>query len=300
MTTPRDPDRLVQAFLAEGPTELPDRTYDAVRGQIDRTHQRVVIGPWREPRMNNIAKAAIGAAAVLAIAIGGLRLLPNGGQVGSVTSSPTPSPTASSTSAPSAAASPIPSTSDFDLAPMGPLNPGRYQAVSEVDKVPFSFTLPAGWKSEGWYLTNRTTEEAHTGLIVSFLPVANVYEEPCASKMADPPVGPSVTDLAAALVALPGTTASSIRDVVLDGHAAKLVEYTINPDVVCTTGQFYLWHDKAGGDMWEVAPFGDTVQEWILDVDGNRFVITAVHHADTSEADLVVLQELIDSVAFGG
>ena len=33
MTAPRDPDRLIRAFLDEGPTELPDRAYDAVRSR---------------------------------------------------------------------------------------------------------------------------------------------------------------------------------------------------------------------------------------------------------------------------
>ena len=47
MTAPRDPDRLIRAFIDEGMTELPDRAYDAVRSHIDQTHQRVVIGPWR-------------------------------------------------------------------------------------------------------------------------------------------------------------------------------------------------------------------------------------------------------------
>jgi pimeloyl-ACP methyl ester carboxylesterase len=44
MTEPRAPGRLIRAFLAEGRSELPDRTYDAARASFDRTHQRVVIG----------------------------------------------------------------------------------------------------------------------------------------------------------------------------------------------------------------------------------------------------------------
>ena len=63
MTTPRDPDRLIRAFLDEGSTELPDRAYDAVRAHIERTRQRVVIGPWREPPMPTIARFAVAAAA---------------------------------------------------------------------------------------------------------------------------------------------------------------------------------------------------------------------------------------------
>ncbi len=95
MTTSRDPDRLIRAFLAEGQTDLPDRTYDAVRADIDRTRQRVVIGPWRDRRMNNIARLAIVAAAVVVVAVVGYNLLPGTGGVGgpSATASPSPTPT---------------------------------------------------------------------------------------------------------------------------------------------------------------------------------------------------------------
>ena len=61
MTAPRETDRLIRAFLHEGGTELPDRAFDAVRRDIHRTRQRVVIGPWREPDMSNLARVAIAA-----------------------------------------------------------------------------------------------------------------------------------------------------------------------------------------------------------------------------------------------
>ena len=49
MTARRDPESLIQAYLEDGPTELADRSYDAVRTEIDHRRQRVVIGPWRVP-----------------------------------------------------------------------------------------------------------------------------------------------------------------------------------------------------------------------------------------------------------
>ena len=36
MTAPHDLDRLLDAFLADGPTELPDRSFDAVRDPSNR------------------------------------------------------------------------------------------------------------------------------------------------------------------------------------------------------------------------------------------------------------------------
>ena len=47
--TARRPDELIDAFLEEGRDDLPDRVFDAVRGEIHRTRQRVVIGPWTGP-----------------------------------------------------------------------------------------------------------------------------------------------------------------------------------------------------------------------------------------------------------
>jgi hypothetical protein len=82
MNTSRDPDRLISTFLAEGQTELPDRVFDAVRSEIDRTRQRVVIGPWRSPDMNSLAKVAIAAAAVVVVAVVGINLLPASTGVG--------------------------------------------------------------------------------------------------------------------------------------------------------------------------------------------------------------------------
>ena len=91
--TARHPDELIDAFLDEGRDDLPDRAFDAVRGEIHRTRQRVVIGPWREPQMSNLAKVALAAAAVVAVLFGASRLLPTASGPGTTNASPTPSPT---------------------------------------------------------------------------------------------------------------------------------------------------------------------------------------------------------------
>jgi hypothetical protein len=98
--TAHHPDELIRAFIAEGREELPDRAFDAVRGDIHRTRQRVVIGPWREPQMSNLAKVALAAAAVIAVAFGASRLLPTNSGPGTIQPSPTPSPTVTATETP--------------------------------------------------------------------------------------------------------------------------------------------------------------------------------------------------------
>ena len=96
MTAPRDTDRLIGAFLDEGVDELPLHSYAAVRDHIERTHQRVVIGPWREPPMPIIARLALAAAAVMVAVAVGINLLPQRGEV----AAPGPSPTLIATPSP--------------------------------------------------------------------------------------------------------------------------------------------------------------------------------------------------------
>lgn len=88
MTTQRDPDRLLQVFLDEGPEVLPDRVLDAVETDIHRMRQRAAFGPWRfNPMRTFMAAAAV--AAVLVVG-GGLLWAT---RPPSVLEGPTPQPT---------------------------------------------------------------------------------------------------------------------------------------------------------------------------------------------------------------
>jgi hypothetical protein len=292
MTTPRDPDRLIDAFLAEGPDRLPDRTYDTLRGDIDRTRQRVVIGPWREAHMNNLAKVAIALAAVVVVAIAGLNLMPGSSGPGTTAPSPTASQTPSATPSPT----PTPSVAVDHLPPDGPLAPGTYQAVSEFDGVRFSFTVPVGWRSGVSFITNDLPDP--TGLRLMFVPISNLYSDPCLGTVASPPVGPSVDDLVAGLMALPGTTGVTTQDVQVDGRDARLVEYTIGAEYTCAVDKFLLFRDEGGGDFYTWPPYGDVVRTWIVDVDGVRFVMTADIQASVIDANRAELQDVIDSIRF--
>ena len=72
MTTSRDPEALLTAYLADGMSVLPDRVVDAVLDEVHRTRQRSVLGPWRTQPM---FKLGLAAAAVVAVVIGGSALL---------------------------------------------------------------------------------------------------------------------------------------------------------------------------------------------------------------------------------
>ena len=65
MTTPRDLDRLMEAFLEDGPSVMTDRVAEAIWGDVERTQQRAGIGLWRNPLMTRFAFAAAVVTAVL-------------------------------------------------------------------------------------------------------------------------------------------------------------------------------------------------------------------------------------------
>jgi hypothetical protein len=122
MTTQRDPDRLLELFLDEGPEVLPDRVLDDVRDDIHRIHQRAAFGLWRFFTMRSYLAAA--AVALIVVAGGGI-LWANRN---SFTGSSTPSPTAT----------PSPAQ------PVGELIPGTAYRPTGFTQ-PFTFTLPTGF-----------------------------------------------------------------------------------------------------------------------------------------------------------
>src|SRR5688572_27825837 len=114
MNTRRDPDLLIKAYLEAGVNELPERSYDAVRAATEQKRQWVVIGPWKEQTMITYARFALAAAAIVLVAIVGVRFLP-----GTITGpGATPGPTISPMASPPLVVNPLPST--------GMLAPGTY------------------------------------------------------------------------------------------------------------------------------------------------------------------------------
>jgi hypothetical protein len=75
MTARHDLDRMLDAFLMDGPVELPDPSFDTVRDRMETTRQRVVIGPWRVPDMSKLVPIGLGVAALVVAIVVGARLL---------------------------------------------------------------------------------------------------------------------------------------------------------------------------------------------------------------------------------
>ena len=290
MTGPRDPDRLVSAFLGEGPTELPARTYDAVRQRIDQTRQRVVFDPWRESHMSSLTRFAIAAAAVVILAVIGVNVLPNAGVGG-------PGPTTT----------PTPTTSAIPL-PSGSLEPGTYHWPTDDPIVPvrFSFTVPSGWRNAGWGAIDKGGDGT---LIVTPWTVRYTYRDPCRwmASVVDP--GATVQGLVDALRQQIGHKATAAVPATIDGHEGQRIELDVNVTVdpqKCDGGEYRVWvapgPGVTGTALQEPAryglPTGFHSSLTILDVNGTRLIIEASYPAGTSAAVRAELQTIVDSIRF--
>lgn len=78
MTTPRDPDAILSAWLEEGPDQLPDATRRAIAVSTRTTRQtrHAMRVPWRINPMSSLARLALAAAVIVAVMGGALYLVP--------------------------------------------------------------------------------------------------------------------------------------------------------------------------------------------------------------------------------
>ena len=133
-------DRIAEAYLADGPTVLADRVFDAALGEVHLTRQRRRLWrtPWRFSDMNTFAKVAVAAVAVIAVGFLGMTFLQPGGNGGVGAPSPTPSPTVAPTPSltPTPTAIPTPD-------PTAPPLTGQFTSPSHG----YTIGLPEGWST---------------------------------------------------------------------------------------------------------------------------------------------------------
>jgi hypothetical protein len=305
MTAPRHPDELVQAFLAEGPTDLPDQAFDAVRGEIHRTRQRTVIGPWREPNVSSFVRVALAAAVVGVIALAWVNLGPRNTGPGV-----TPRPTPTQTIAPST----TPAGSSANTKPgllctaggcrTGNLDPGSYWFEAGAGGAPYraSFTVPAGWSaSSDWYVLKHAGSRDE--LMFTMWEVTHIYPDACQhDDAALISAGTTLGELATLLTAQKGRVASATTDVTVGGFPAKRLQLAVPADLdvgTCAGTVLRPWPDP-GPDLdggYCCFPAGSVDDVSIVDAGGNRIVFVARHQPGSSAADQAELQSIVDSLA---
>lgn len=301
MTASRDPDWLIRAFLDEGITELPDRAYDAVRDHIDRTRQRVVIGPWREPRMSTFARLAIGAAAVLLVGVVGFSMVGSSRSPGTA-GGPSPTPLTSPSPTPSQAAAPTPDVFPPSYEWPGRLAAGTYTTSLVWDPgVAFTFTVPNGWES------GDINIKKDDRMSIQFYRADNVPVDSCTATPRDPAIGPSEDDLIAALSTLVSFDAAPVP-ASLGGQSGSYVEFTVGPGLECDPSQFILVSmpepicgvgcGGLGTFPWRVIEFTTPEHNrlWALGIGRGRVVVDALWTDEATPADLAELQSVIDSI----
>jgi len=174
---------------------------------------------------------------------------------------------------------------------------GLGTSLSSLGDVPVTYTVPPGWYSDA----GGAVVKGEPAFGVLFWgPFTRAYTDSCPSAMVDPPPGPTVDDFASVWADQPAFNATAPTDIVVDGFAGKLVEFTV-PDydeAECPYGDFMLLADDSGDGYWAQAPSGHH-QLRILDVDGTRQMITSFSYPDTSAEDRAAIDEIIASIQIG-
>lgn len=304
MTTSRDPDRLIRAFVAEGEEILHDRVYDVVRATIERTSQRAVMGPWRMPIMNKIAGFGLAAAAVVAAVLIGAQLLgsPSGG-LGGPGDDPTASPEASA-AAPTV--EPTPSSATWTGLPEGPF------VVTGSDD-PVQVTVDVA--SPGWYALSQfdavgrdddgldPPDSVGGALLAWGWPAGTgvlVFGDPCQWATTIPET-PATTpaEIAAAFAAQAQTDATDPVDVAVGGYTGVAVTLSVPmsyevPGATreeefgeCDQDAFaYYGIEGEDGHARNAQGPGQIDELWILDVEGSILILD-VAYGPATPTDLV-------------
>ena len=134
--------------------------------------------------------------------------------------------------------------------------PGTPRAVIDVPT--------AGFNGGGrWIWTNKA--------VIGYWTVVGVHEDPCSRSGPALSAGDTVEDLATALDAQKLTTASEAVPVTLDGHDGLYLEVSTPAELdygTCLDDGLVIFDDAAAWSGPVVSRF------WILDVDGQRVVLT--------------------------
>jgi len=277
--------RLTDLYSAEANVRAPDRVLATALETIDDTKQRrrLIRAPWPFPSVNRNARLAL--VAVFAIAAGAIGLAtfrPAGTGPGAHAS---PSPTASPRSFPT------PDSSGN----VAPIEAGRYALTGFP--VDVSFEVPAGWQAcamsplEQGVCGPDPSGRGEPGFV--FTIVENVVASPCQDKLLDPPVGPTVDDLVAAISSLKDFQATAPVEVVVDGYHGKQFDL-VTPIPLCAL-KTWATTDRVNG----VGP-GETNVLRIIDVDGARVMIAAAYFPAYNPPDTRSVQDaMAASVHFG-
>lgn len=279
-------DAAIDAFLADGIIELPDRTFEAVRADIHRTRQRTFLGPLVMPRRWTVMQLAVAAAIIFALGVsfGALEFAPGPG-------APTATPATSNPASPTGAGVRIVGSGP---GPEPTVYPGRWviKQSSVSDALPpggpeIEFTVTgSGWIT---FSTDGIVNDGN-GLGFAVWKIVSPTVHGCSNHaLPSETPGPGIDELLEALAAQPAITAGPITPVSVDGYVGKYVELTAPYDIACNGG-FYVWNGRF------VQYPQETNRVYAIDVDGFRLTFFLRIPHDATAAQMDELEALIASI----
>jgi hypothetical protein len=173
------------------------------------------------------------------------------------------------------------------------LPPGSYQfsvaANAGVETPDALVKVPSGFLGgDNWYVVSPDGD-AFLGLST----VGKVQRDACRSpRHGYFTPGPSVEDLADALVAQRSTRASAPRPVTVAGYQGLYVELASPDDISKCDQNRGLWRGRG------IYSDGQVDLVWILDVDGRRIVVNAAHAPTSTASERGQLTSMVKSLEF--
>lgn len=287
---------VVEAWKADAGTTPPDLIdRDHPEGAIimlqteDRTtgHDEPVT-----PRRRPPGRWLLVAAATAVVAVVGTALVVAGGDDEEPVDTATP-PTA----APAQDVMDVPGASEG----FPELEPGRYFVdPDDDDATPLRVTYQVaadGWSA--WF--GAVKFAAPVATMLSITTVTNLVSDGCLEQTPlEPPVGPTVDDLATALTQLaPFEVIAPPTDVTLFGYEGKHLELAM-PDsglAGCVDGELHSWISPLnGGSFSGYDGPGQTEEFWILDVEGTRLVLVKFDSPTAPAEDVAERDAIFDSI----
>ena len=158
--------------------------------------------------------------------------------------------------------------------------------------------VPEGFQGhESWVWTDNQGRGEFAQL-ASWAPT-RVPMDPCKAKKSSPPLGPTAEDLAAALAAQKQTTTTKPTPVTMDGHKGLYLELTTPRHFdyqACGPDGMQIW--ETSGTDGRVLGEPVTDRYWIIDVDGQRVVISALTLPVVTSKTVKLITGVAEAIAF--
>jgi hypothetical protein len=187
-----------------------------------------------------------------------------------------------------------PTPSPMPLPAEGALEPGTY-TIGPALPVPVTFEVGPGWLSGRFSVSEVEVLRMTGSTEIGFQVVENVVADPCGAGLLDPPVGPSVDEMVAAISSLDGFEASAPTDVTVDGFSGQEFQLTAPAETRCALRTWWNGTRVNGVGAAEVNLLR------IIDVDGARLLISIAYHPSSlaGEDQFAEARRVVESVQIG-